>query len=252
MMSVIQAEFLKYKRTFTRKLILCAPLFFLVLALLVKLVMPDQSMGAWHYLLSVVYNWWPMMFIPVGMALFAALVQVQEKKAGNYRNLRAHNVSPFSIWFAKIIVMAVHSFLATLVLMASALASGLLMADGNIPWSQLFAGGMLIWLVSLPIIPLQLMAAVWKGLFASMGLGIIGFFWGVSAAPNADWMFVPWSWATRLMAPIVGVHPNGVSLQPGDPLLDASVIPIGICISIAAFALFSCLSALWFSRRELR
>ena len=253
MIAVIQSEYLKYKRTFTRKLILCAPLFILILALLVKIVAPDQN-GDWSFLLTVIYNWWPVIFIPIGMALFAALIHIQEKKAGNLVNLRIHNVSPCRVWFAKIAVMAIHSFWATLVLIVCTLASVLLIAaDSSVPWNQLIIGGLLIWLVSLPLIPLQLMAAFWKGLFSSMGLGIIGFFWGVSVAPGANWMFVPWSWPSRLMAPIVGVHPNGVSLPPGDPLLlDTSVIPLGIGISIAALILFSSLSALWFSRKELR
>lgn len=252
MIAAIQAEYLKYKRTFTRKLILGAPLFFLVLALMAKLVMPDQSIGAWDYLLSVIYNWWPVIFIPVGIALFAALVQLQEKKAGNYRNLRLHNVSPVVVWLGKITVMAIHSLLATLVLMATVVGAGLLIAEGSIPWSQIVTGGLLIWLASLPLIPLQLLAAAWGGLFASMGLGILGFFWGVSAAPGSDWLYVPWSWPTRLMSPLVGVHPNGVPLPPGDPLLDASVIPLGIGISLAALILFTCLTALWFSRKEMR
>ena len=99
MIAVIQSEYLKYKRTFTRKLILCAPLFILILALLVKIVAPDQN-GDWSFLLTVIYNWWPVIFIPIGMALFAALIHIQEKKAGNLVNLRIHNVSPCRVWFA--------------------------------------------------------------------------------------------------------------------------------------------------------
>ncbi|MGI6125331.1 MAG: lantibiotic immunity ABC transporter MutE/EpiE family permease subunit, partial [Planifilum sp.] len=63
---------------------------------------------------------------------------------------------------------------------------------------------------------------------------------------------VPWSWPTRLMAPVVGVHPNGVPLDAGDPLLEPSVIPVGILLGITAFLLFTWITALWFKRKEMR
>jgi ABC-2 type transport system permease protein len=64
-------------------------------------------------------------------------------------------------------------------------------------------------------------------------------------------MFIPWSWGMRLMSPIVGVHPNGVPLKEGNPLLDPSVIPTGILASIVIFVLLSLVTAFWFSRKEV-
>ena len=85
----------------------------------------------------------------------------------------------------------------------------------------------------------------------SIGLGLFGMVAGVLAAVKSVWFLVPWSWSLRLMCPVVGVHPNGVRLAIGDPLLDPSVIPIGILVSLAFFVALSALTGLWFSKREV-
>lgn len=255
MLNIIQSEFLKYKRTFKRKLILFAPLFFILIPLPQKLFMPENYLRPWELLLAMVYNWWPVIFIPLGMALFAALVESQERKAGNYRGIRAHNISPSSIWNSKIIVMAIHSLFATLVLFVAIIISGLMTAgtaSGDIPWGKIFAGGVTIWLVSLTLIPLQLWAAAWKGTFASIVLGFLGMTAGVIAAPEPYWVYVPWSWATRLMCPIIGVHPNGIPLEASNPLMDPSVIPVGIALSLVFLIIFTIITSARFNRRETR
>ncbi|MNI60879.1 hypothetical protein D3C73_1161190 [compost metagenome] len=87
---------------------------------------------------------------------------------------------------------------------------------------------------------------------ASIGLGVAGMFAGVIAAPGPNWLYVPWSWALRLMCPVAGVHPNGVPLESGSPLLDTSVIPVGIAVSLLFFAASSWLTGMWFARKEVK
>ena len=85
-----------------------------------------------------------------------------------------------------------------------------------------------------------------------MAIGVIGFIVGVLAAGESYWVYVPWSWPTRLMCPIIGVHPNGTLLDASDPLRDFSVIPIGIVLAIIAFIIFTILTSIWFSKREVK
>ncbi|MNN53656.1 hypothetical protein D3C81_1684250 [compost metagenome] len=54
------------------------------------------------------------------------------------------------------------------------------------------------------------------------------------------------------MCPVAGVHPNGVPLESGDPLLDTSVIPVGIAVSLLFFVASSWLTGVWFARREVK
>ncbi|MFP4976106.1 lantibiotic immunity ABC transporter MutE/EpiE family permease subunit [Paenibacillus sp. CN-4] len=252
MFNLLRAEALKSKRTFARKLAYGAPLFFVVYALVVKMLMPVQQLASWDLLLYMVFNWWPVLFIPLGTALMCALTEAREKKSGADRSLRARPVSLIGLWLSKIAVTGWLTFLSSCVLMVSTLAAGLLIADGQPPVLDIILGGLTVWLVSLPLIPLQLMAAAWKGSMVSILLGLFGLFAGVLSAANSYWVAVPWSWPTRLMAPMFGVHPNGVPLVEGDPLLSPSVIPVGIAASIVFLAVTSLLTAVWYARREVR
>ena len=123
--------------------------------------------------------------------------------------------------------------------MAAAVAAGLTTKAGTIPFGEILAAGIVCWLSSLALIPIL-----------SMGIGFAGMIAGILAAPSSFWFAVPWSLATRLMCPIIGVHPNGVLLEAGDPLLDPSVIPVGVVVSIAAFLVFTVLSSVWFAGKE--
>lgn len=251
MMNILQSELLKYKRTFTRRLILFAPLFFIFVALPQKMFMPANYLRPWQLILDLVFNWWPVVFIPMGLALFAALIASQEKKASNYRSLRTREISPARLWIAKIVIMGFHTLISTLVLIGATVISGLITGSGSIPWFKIVAGGFTTWIVSLAIIPLQLWMAVWKGTFASMAMGVFGLIAGVIAAAGPYWIYVPWSWTTRLMSPIIGVHPNGTLLESTSPLLDASVIPKGIIVSIVSLIIFTYITAGWFKKREV-
>ena len=217
--------------------------------------MPPDAVRGWDHVITMVFNIWTVAFLPLGMALFAFLTDSQERKAGNYRALRAHNVSPARIWIDKIIVMAIHTFLSTVVLMAAAIISGLITTTTgkwDIPWRTLLAAGMLTWLSTLVLISIQLWAAAWKGMFFSMGLGFAGMLVGVFAAAKPYWVFCPWSWGTRMMCPLLQLNPNGVMLDAGDPLLNSSVLPIGIVVSILVFFVVTAATAIWFNRREVR
>lgn len=249
MLEILLSEHLKYRRTFAKRLALFTPLLFILISLRVKLYLPD-TIGGWELLLAQIYNWWPVLFVPLGTALLAALIQQKERKAGKFQNLRIHPVSTATLWMGKITVLAYHTLLTSCILAGSLLIAGFMADGGAVPWSRIAAGTLLIWVTSLPLIPIQLWAAAWKGTLFSMAVGFAGLIGGVLAAPTHHWVYVPWSWPTRLMAPVVGVHPNGVPLDAGDPLLDSSVIPVGILLGIIAFLLFTWITALWFKRKE--
>ncbi|OKP88463.1 lantibiotic immunity ABC transporter MutE/EpiE family permease subunit [Paenibacillus sp. P32E] len=252
MLNILQSEHLKYKRSFSVKLVWAAPSFFVLFALIALLYIPKGQSLPGELFLSMVFNWWPFIFVPLGTALLCALAEVRERKAGHYRSLRLHNIRPGLLWIGKIMVLAYYLLLSSLGTIAAALLAGLLITDGTLPVEKVVYASLLTWLVSLSLIPLQLMAAAWKGMAASIGLGVAGMFAGVLAAPGPHWLYVPWSWALRLMCPVAGVHPNGVPLETGDPLLDTSVIPAGIAVSLLFFAASSWLTGVWFDRKEVK
>jgi ABC-2 type transport system permease protein len=251
MINVIYAEWLKTKRTFVRRFTIMAPMFLILIAVVQKLFMPANYLRPWDELLDQIFNWWPVIFVPMGIALMASLTQAQEKRAGNYRNLRTLPLSPVEIWIGKLAVMAIYFLIATVLLIFVTILVGIVSAKGSIPWFKLFSAGSIIWISSLSIIPLQLWAAVYRGTIVSIALGVVGMMSGVIAAPSSKWAFVPWSLPIRLMCPTIGVHPNGIPLKAGDPLLDPSVIPTGIAVSVGLAVVFSLLTAQWFKRKEI-
>lgn len=79
-MQVIRSELLKYKRTLTKKLILIIPLFFSIQAAAGVGLMPKDIVRNWNLVISMAFNIWTTVFLPLGMALFAFLVDNQERK----------------------------------------------------------------------------------------------------------------------------------------------------------------------------
>jgi len=252
MKNLIAAERLKYKRSFAKKLALAAPLFFALYGAVIRFYLPDQTMLPWRALLAMIFNWWPVLFVPIGVSLLCVLAENREKKAGNYRSLRANPINPGKLWLSKIVVLGYYQLLSSVVLIIAAAAAGLLTAGGSVPLMKIAAASLLIWLVSLSLIPIHLFAAARFGAFGGLALGIAAMPAGVLAAAKPYWIAVPWSWPTRLMAPLIGVHPNGVPLQPGDPMLEPSTIPLGIAASLLFLIVSSALTAGWFAGREVR
>lgn len=250
-MNGLKSELLKYKRTFTKKLIVFIPLFFVLYSIIIKLYLPTFS-NSWKGITALVFNWWPLIFLPLGMGLFATLTALQEKKAGDYRSLLAHDTSPMAVWFHKVAAMAILSLLSALVLAGSIIICGVFSSRGDIPITQILTGCFVCWLASLVLIPIHLWAATWKGVFLNLGVAFLGMIAGVIAAPQPTWPAVPWSWATRLMCPVAGIHPNGTVLVTGSTLLDASVIPVGITLSVMMFLILTVITGVWFQRREVK
>ena len=172
-----------------------------------------------------------------------------ERKAGNYRVLKGEVLSPRRIWLGKIGGMALIAACSSLVLVLGDLVCGMLQGDVP-PLGVMLLAALLCWIATLALIPLQLWLATWAGMLASIALAAAGMIVGVLLAPTRLWIFCPWSWASRLMCPTIGVHPNGIVLSAGDRLLDAGVIPVGILVSLVVFVVLSMVTALWFERRE--
>ena len=155
------------------------------------------------------------------------------------------------LWLAKTVIMSYQLLLATVVLVGAALVSGMITKAGPVPWRKLLLGGMLLWVTSLPLIPIQLWAAEMLGFIGSMAVGTVGFAAGVWAAPAPHWIYYPWSWPIRMMCPLIGVHPNGTFLPPNDPLLNSGVIPLGLTLAVLVTIAFCLGGAFWFSRQEV-
>ncbi|WMJ15927.1 lantibiotic immunity ABC transporter MutE/EpiE family permease subunit [Geobacillus proteiniphilus] len=247
MLNMFQSEHLKYKRTFAKKLVFIAPLFFVLYAMI---TMPTMN-STRHYFEYTVFNWWPLIFVPIGTALTASLSVSREKKSGNDKALRCLDISIVRLWWSKIAVIAYYMLLSTIELIVLLVLLKWFLPNSLSSATVAVFASLVIWMSSLAYIPIGLFIAERFGMAASILVSVIGLALGVVMAAQPYWLFIPWSWGMRMMCPIVGVHPNGVPLEKGNPLLDPSVIPIGLTIALVMFLLLSFLTAVWFSRKEV-
>ncbi len=253
MINALKAEFQKYRRTFAIKLIVLSPLVVVGFATIQKLIAgPNSDLGTMQYFLDLIFNWWTLLFIPLGVALLTILVNNQEKKAGHYRSLNSHAFPPARIWMSKILVLSILLLISSIILILSTGIMGILLSDSPIPWKQIISGAIVTWFVSSSLITLQLWVATLGGVVLSIGLSFFGFILSLFATETSIWWAVPWSWSLRLMGPIIGVRTNGLPLESADPLMDPSVIFVGMLVSCIVFISCTALSALWFNKREVR
>lgn len=259
-MNRIEAEILKYKKTMMSKLILIIPVFFAVFSMAVQIIISENpgikldmaSKESWKMFLTLSFNFWSFIFIPMISALLAGLVANQEKKVGNYRALCCHEIRPSKIWFYKIMGMVVYMLISTIVFIVVEVVAGSISAVGNISFIKILVAAIACFLVSISILPIQLFFATNFGMIINLAVGFVGMLSGVLMAPEKYWILNPYSWATRLMCPLIGVHPNGIVLNQGDPLLNGDVIGIGIIISMISFSILLFITGKLFEKKEFR
>ncbi|WP_158002137.1 lantibiotic immunity ABC transporter MutE/EpiE family permease subunit [Clostridium botulinum] len=234
---MLRSEHLKYKRTFCRKLFFIVPMY-------VLLNLPFMNM----YFFINTLNLWSCFIMPFMISLICALSALREKRAGNYRTLKSKDINLKKMWISKILIVTYYEFLASIVFLSIMILVKLI--KGVIYPKELLIGIFAIFITTLILIPICLFLAEIFGTFAPILITLIGVMSGVIFATKSIWYLCPFSIAPRLMCPIIKVHPSGIPLEIGSPLLDPSVISKGFIISIALFIILSIITSFWFSKRR--
>lgn len=239
----IKAEDLKCKRTFASKLIFIAPIIMLLLAVI-----------SGRYFACNGYNWWYTMIFPGYVTLISALINQIEDKKLHYRAVFALPVSLRKTWIAKVSLIGIYTAIALLIHMAGIiLGAHIYFTSSAITICQALAATTLILITSLWQIPLCLFLSKKFGMMMTILINFAGgIFLDIFAATKPFWWASPYSWTTRLMCPVLGILPNGCFAEKGDKLLNPGVIPVGIILSMAMFALMLIITANWFSRQEVK
>lgn len=164
--------------------------------------------------------------LPIG-ALVGAMAQWREvrHRAGGtaWRAVR-----PSQVLGGRVVVLAASALVCQVMLLAPVVGSALLRGAGWGPWHDWFAFGVVMW-VHVTAAGVWGMALVrWVG-GAAVGLApAAAMVWSVAGsvrAESATWWAEPWTWAVRPTLPLLGVHGNGVGLEPGSPVWDYPVWP---------------------------
>ncbi len=243
MLNYLKAENLKCSRTFAKKLVVIAPLLMVLLAGISGM-----------YLVQNGYNWWYVILLPGFITLTTALVNQTEEKKLRYRSVFALPVSLQKIWIAKVLLIAIYISIACLLHLAGMILGKFIINPASvISIGQMAGATLILMVVSLWQIPFCMFLSKRFGLMPTVLVNVgVGIVLNICAATESFWWVCPYSWATRLMCPVLGVLPNGTLASYGDVLLNPGVIPVGIALSIALFLLLLAVTAKWFRKQEVK
>lgn len=234
MRNYIKAENLKFKRTFSRKMIIIVPLLNIGLSFLLNT----------QYFVPGTFNWWSIIFMPVMLALLCSLSHQKEKKASNYNSTYSLPIDLGKLWFSKIMVIMTYSLLSQLAFLVFMYGMGFVIPNFTFISLSTISASLLLWVTSLWQIPLCLMVAKKFGGTAAVMLNLFGtLVLGIMPASSSFWWVSPWSWPIRMMCPTIGIHPNGTYLEINNPLLSWWVIPPAVIIAILLFMILSFLTS---------
>ncbi|MBU3185325.1 lantibiotic immunity ABC transporter MutE/EpiE family permease subunit [Clostridium estertheticum] len=240
MLKYLQAENLKCKRTFIKKLILIAPMVTFLIAL---------SSVMWFQANS--FNWWYMMILPGYISLMAVMANEKEEKKLRYRAVFGLPISLKKVWISKVLINGIYMTLSCMILSVGIILGGYYFSI-IIPFSRVIVAVALIAVTSLWQIPLCMFLAKKLGMLGAILINVGGgSVLGALIAIRSMWWICPYSWTARIMCPILGYLPNGLKAEIGSSILSPVVIPIGIILSLILFALLLIVTTNWFEKQEV-
>ncbi|MBU3188167.1 lantibiotic immunity ABC transporter MutE/EpiE family permease subunit [Clostridium bowmanii] len=241
MLKYLQAENLKCKRTFIKKLIFIAPMVTFIMAL-----------SSWEWFQANSFNWWYMMILPGYISIMAVMTNEKEEKKLRYRAVFGLPISLKEIWISKVLVNGIYMTISCMVLSVGIILAGYKFPI-TVPVLRALVSGILIAVTSLWQIPFCMFLAKKMGILGAVLINVGGsFILSALTAITSMWWICPYSWTARIMCPVIGYLPNGLKVEMGSSLLNPSVIPIGIILSLILFALLLIVTANWFEKQEVK
>ena len=243
MMNYLKAEHLKHRRTFTRKLVVLAPLITALMNILGPL---------WYQINS--YNWWYILLFPGFLTLVCVLLEQRDNSKLQYRAVCTLACDLKKVWGAKIGIAGFYVTLGNLVFLAFNLLGGYLMlAIYKIPLAigilQAVFGTLCIVIASLWEVPLSLWLSRKVGIFWTIILNVgVGSILGIFASTSKFWILCPYSWVPHLMISVLKIMPNGVPVPVQNVPLPLGEITVTILLSVVVFLLLSLITAKGFEK----
>ena len=242
-MNYLQAENLKHKRTFARKLIVLAP----VITVLMNIPGP-----LWYQINS--YNWWYILLGPGFLTLTCALMEQRDNGKLKYRAVFTLPADLKKVWGAKIGIAGLYMTLGNLLFLALNLLGGCLMlAVYKIPLKigilQAVSGTLCIVIASLWEVPLSLWLSRKISIFWTLVLNVgFGSVLGILASTSELWILCPYSWVPHLMIPVLKIMPNGVPAPVQNAPLPLGEIAVTLLLSVVVFLFLSLITAKGFEK----
>lgn len=247
------AERLKTKNTILRKLLIFIPI------LCVGISSIFDFLGFGYFNTASIYtsiNHWSLLWMPALIALLTGMFHKLEQTSTGYKTIFSFPINLKKSWISKIILLSLFTLIASVFLgiLIIILNMTFTKAQTNVvPFYDCVLAIITSWLTSLWQIPLCLWLSKKINFFVLL---IVTCVLNLELGPDffsatSLWWMSPWSFPLRLQAPLLHHNPNGLPLESGSVLLDPSVIPIGIIISILLFLVLVVLTSYSFKKSEV-
>lgn len=253
MLGYIRAELLKIRGTFFEKLLIIAPLLFIVYALITRRGIDVSGAEMMEQIYTAVaFNWWPLIMLPMGAAILAMLERTYEKRAGDFRFIFSTAANRRTIWYAKNLVVCL-AMIITSLLFGLCVSGVVVVFYGDASRILTYLSTALMLGVSAcAFAPLHLFLAHRFAPIVSILVGVAGLISGVFAAQHTLWFLDPYAIPFRISSAMLAIHPNGTIItDPSSPLLSLSALPVGLFASVAFGLILTVAGSWWFSRTEV-
>lgn len=247
----ILSEHLKTRRTTLRKMMIFIPILCTLVGYGFSAMGGPQVV---NWTLLTMMNQWALLWMPALIALLVGINHNLEERSTEYKTIFSFSINLQTSWFSKNAVLAFYSLFSTLLLGLFITLLGLTGAfDTELAsFTNIILALFLCWLLTLWQIPFYLWLVRKVNFFILMIVNcILGIGLGAVTAPEKWWWANPWGWSLRLEASLLKLHPNGIPLVENSPLLDRSVLPIGIILSLMLLGVILYLTSQSFKRREV-
>lgn len=240
MINCMMSELLKFKRTFSGKLVLIAPLVTLILC---------GGLGAGDTFQYGAYNWWYTIFLPGALSIICARIIEVDKKL-KYNSIFTLSYSKAKIWIGKILACSVIYLISSLIFLVGLRLGGLLFGN-TISFFDSIKGIIILFITFLFQIPFCMILSEKFGMIAAILINIIANIIGIVAfADGSNWFLNPFAIPSRLMCAVVNILPNGLPVEQGSILLSTSVVIPGIFISTVVMILVTAITSIFFTYQE--
>jgi lantibiotic protection ABC transporter MutE/EpiE family permease subunit len=229
MVKLIQAEYIKGRRGFGRR----GMIFFPMIATFFAVFLMSGKLSQ-----IAAYNWWYILLLPAAVA-FLAISLINNEKRLEFINLKTLPIPSQKIWLSKILTGCTYLFLMNALLFGFSTISGMIFGSSYPIWRGLLAGGVLTitWAWQVPMG--MWLVTKFNSSIAFLSLFAINTICSLQNIAGEKLWVIPFAIPSRLMAPIIGVNPNGIPLATDSPLWDTRVILPGIAITVCLFFLMT-------------
>ena len=241
MANILKAEILKEKRSANAKIFLLTPIIFIVFNLLMNVLMGKSPEGK-SFLLATAFNWFPLLILPIVISLLVINILAKEKQSQlNLQKSLGLDRKKIKVAKSLLVLTEVLAIVMVSILIIYLVANFIL--KENISLAMLIKAGVVLFMGVMPLVGFSFfIMSLSSKAFVLLILNFILSIISPTPAVKDLWKFYPWSYSLRMLAPIIGVHPNGTFLDINSPLWDKSVIILGIVLSFGVYVLFMVLS----------